>query len=107
MIESTKLNQTYYSIKNEKFGHAFQAYIFLKTFPHAIIEIPRLNNAINAVKPCTSPRAVGGSTGTSVGNIPANKIPTEKIPKVIQPVADALHCCNKPISRKAAATASV
>ena len=90
----------------EGLAKLFQFSFFLKTFPHAIIEMPKLSNAINAAKPCTSPRGVGGSTGTSVGNMPANKMPTEKIPKVIQPVADALPSCNKPINSKAVAIAS-
>ena len=74
----------------EGLAKLFQPSFFLKTFPHAIIEMPRLSNAINAAKPCIKPWVVGGFPGRSVGNIPANKMPTEKIPKVIQPVADTL-----------------
>ena len=90
----------------EGLAKLFQFSFFLKTFPHAIIEMPKLSNAINAAKPCIKPPNVGGVCDKSVGNMPAKKIPIEKILKVMQPVADALPSCNKLIKSKVEASAS-
>lgn len=52
--------------------------------------MPKFNNATSAERPWIKPVDVGESPGISVGNIAKRKAPTQKIPKVITLVFDAL-----------------
>lgn len=74
----------------DNFAMLFHSLFRLKTKPHEIIAMPKFNNATSAERPWIKPVDVGGSPGISVGNIAKRKAPTQKIPKVIMLVFDAL-----------------
>lgn len=74
----------------ENFAMLFHSLLRLKTKPQEIIATPRFNNATSAERPWIKPMDVGESPGISVGNIAKRKAPTQKIPRVILLVFDAL-----------------
>lgn len=87
-------------------ANLFKSLFFLNDIPHEIMEMPRLSRAINAANPCIKPTVVCGNAGTSVGNMAAKKIPTQKTPSVILAVRGALTCSIKPINSRVDAMAS-
>lgn len=90
----------------EVVAKVFQLSFLLKTKPQAIIVMARLTNAIKAAIACIKPVGVGGTTGTSVGNIAAKVKPKENKPSVIILGLEVLIFSNNPVSISAAEVAS-
>lgn len=88
------------------FCNAFPVFIFFKNGSPCHHRYAEAGQCINSEKPCIKPRGVGGTTGTSVGTIATNNMPTQKMTRVIVLVLNDLILSSNPIKSDVPANAS-